>query len=107
MMLVLSIVLAVALGYAVTVGLSMVVTFRITAVSPKFVMRDHRIRQRYKLVQALQWLGCCVAGGYVAAAVTGAAYPWLSGTLLSVILIVVLWANTWEMKQRGLNSQLG
>jgi hypothetical protein len=36
-------VLAVALGYAVTVGLSLVVTFRITAASPKFVMRDHRI----------------------------------------------------------------
>jgi hypothetical protein len=42
----------------------------------------------------------------VAAAVTGAAYPWLLGTLLSAILIFVLWANTCEMKQRGLSSQL-
>lgn len=59
MMPVFSIVLAVALGYAVTVGLSLVVTFRITAASPKFVMRDHRIGQRYKLVHALLWYSSC------------------------------------------------
>jgi hypothetical protein len=33
-------------------------------------------------------------------------YPWLSATLLAVILILVLWTNTWEMRQRGLANQL-
>jgi hypothetical protein len=92
---------ALALGYAVAVGLSMAATFGITAASPAFVAREHRMRPAYKLVQELLWLVCAAAGGFVTAAVSGAAMPWLSGTLLAGIMIMVLWTNTWEMRQRG------
>jgi uncharacterized membrane protein YfcA len=92
---------ALALGYGVAVGLSMAVTFGITLAGPAFVAREHRIRPVYKLIQELLWLACATAGGYVAAAVSGATMPWLSGTLLAGIMIIVLWTNTWEMRQRG------
>jgi hypothetical protein len=95
-----------AVGYTVTVGLAMVATFALTAASPAFVVREYRIRQRYKLVQELLWLACATAGGYATATVTGTVYPWLSAILLAVMLILVLWTNTWEMRQRGLANQL-
>jgi hypothetical protein len=97
---------ALALGYVVAVALSMAGTFAITAANPTFVAKEYRIRQRYKLIQELLWLVCATAGGYVTALVAGGAYPWLSGTLLAGILILVLWTNTWEMRQRGLAHQL-
>jgi hypothetical protein len=31
---------------------------------------------------------------------------WLIGGLLAALLILVLWTNTWEMRQRGLGYQL-
>ena len=95
-----------ALGYAVAVGLSIAVIFGITAVNPGFVMRDHRVRPAYKLVQALLWMVCAAAGGWVTAAVSGGMRPWLLGTLLAGIMVLVLWANTWEMRQRGPAHQL-
>jgi uncharacterized membrane protein YfcA len=95
-----------ALGYAVAVGLSMAATFGITAASAGFVVREHRIRPAYKLVQELLWLMCATAGGYVTAGVSGVTMPWFSGALLAGIMIVVLWTNTWEMRQRGPVHQL-
>jgi hypothetical protein len=92
---------ALALGYAVAVGLSMAATFGVTAASPGFVAREHRIRPAYKLVQELLWLLCATAGGFVTAAVSGVTMPWFSGAVLAGIMIVVLWTNTWEMRQRG------
>jgi hypothetical protein len=97
---------ALAFGYVVTVGLSMAATFGIAAAMPAFVTREHRIRQRYKLVQELMWLVCSAGGGYVTAAVTSASNPWVSGGLLAGVLILVLWTNTWEMRQRGLTNQI-
>jgi hypothetical protein len=102
---VLILVAALAFGYVVAVGLAMAATFGIAAASPAFVTREHRIRQRYKLIQELLWLVCTAAGGYVTAAVTSTANPWLSGALLAGILLLVLWTNTWEMRQRGLANQ--
>jgi hypothetical protein len=100
------IVIGLAVGYTVTVGMAIVTTFAITAADPTFVVREYRIRQRYKLVQELLWLACAVAGGYATATVTGTMYPWLTASLLAAILILVLWTNTWEMRQRGLANQL-
>jgi hypothetical protein len=97
---------ALALGYAVAVGLSLAATFSLTAMSPAFVTKEHRIRQGYKLVHDLLWLVCATAGGFVAAAVSGAAMPWFSGTLLAGAMILVLWTNTWEMRQRGAAHQI-
>jgi hypothetical protein len=98
---------ALALGYAVTVGLSMAATFAVTAATPTaFVTKEHRIRSAYKLIQALLWLFCATVGGFVTAAVSGAAMPWFSGVVLAMTLITVLWTNTWEMRQRGVVHQV-
>jgi hypothetical protein len=98
--------LALFLGYAVAVGLSMAATFGISAASSDFVAEDYRIRRRYKFVQDAIWLVCTTAGGYVAALVIGHTYPWLGGIGLVVILVGVLWLNAWEMRQRGIEHQI-
>jgi hypothetical protein len=98
--------LALFLGYAVTVGLSMAATFGISAVSPGFVAENYRIRRRYKFVQDVVWLACTTAGGYVAALVIGQSRPWLGGIGLIAILVGVLWINAWEMRQRGTEHQI-
>jgi hypothetical protein len=99
-------VLALFLGYAVTVGLSMAATFGISAASPSFVAANYRIRRRYKFVQDAVWLVCTTVGGYVAALVVGQTRPWLGGIGLAAILIGVLWRNAWEMRQRGIEHQI-
>jgi hypothetical protein len=98
--------LALFLGYAVTVGLSMVATFGISAASPRLVAENARIRQKYKFLQDVVWLVCTTAGGYVAALVIGQTRPWLGGIGLVTILVGVLWINAWEMRQRGTEHQI-
>jgi hypothetical protein len=98
--------LALFLGYAVAVALSMAATFGITAVSPGFVSKNNRINPGYKFLQDAVWLVCAVAGGYVAALVNGESHSWLVGSALVAILVAVLWMNVWEMRQRGLGHQL-
>ncbi|HEX4575742.1 MAG TPA: hypothetical protein VH117_00205 [Edaphobacter sp.] len=98
--------LALFLGYAAAVALSMAATFGITAISSNFVSKNHRIRREYKFVQDAVWLVCAMAGGYVAALVNGESHSWLVGSALAGILIAVLWMNVWEMRQRGLGHQL-
>jgi hypothetical protein len=98
--------LALFLGYAVTVGLSMAATFGITAASRSFVSRNYRIRARYKWVQDAVWLACATAGGYAAALVAGGSHAWVVGSALVAILVGVLWLNAWEMRQRGLGHQI-
>jgi hypothetical protein len=98
--------LALFLGYAVTVGLSMAATFGITAASRSFVSRNYRIRARYKWVQDAVWLACATAGGYSAALVAGGSHALVVGSALVAILVGVLWLNAWEMRQRGLGHQI-
>jgi hypothetical protein len=98
--------LALFLGYAVTVALSMAVTFGITAVSPGFVAKNNRINRGYKYAQDAVWLVCTIAGGYVASLVHGESHAWVVGSGLVAILVAVLWMNVWEMRQRGLGHQL-
>jgi hypothetical protein len=98
--------LALFLGYAVAVALSMAATFGITAVSRSFVSKNYRIRREYKYAQDVVWLVCATAGGYVAALVNGESHSWLVGSGLVAILVGVLWINAWEMRQRGLGHQL-
>ena len=99
-------VLALFLGYAVAVGLSMAATFGISAASRGFVAEDYRIRRRYKFAQDAVWFVSTAAGGYVAALVIGETRPWLGGIGLVAILIGVLWVNAWEMRQRGIEHQI-
>jgi hypothetical protein len=98
--------LALFLGYAVTVALSMAATFGITAASRSFVSKNYRIRTGYKYVQDAVWLVCATAGGYAAALINGGSHPWIVGPGLAAILIGVLWLNAWEMRQRGLGHQI-
>ena len=98
--------LALFLGYAVAVALSMAATFGITAVSPNFVSKNNRINRGYKYTQDAVWLVCAMAGGYVASLVNGESHSWLVGSGLVAILVAVLWMNAWEMRQRGLGHQL-
>jgi hypothetical protein len=98
--------LALFLGYAVAVALSMAATFGITAVSHDFVSKNYRISRGYKYAQDAVWLVCAVAGGYVASLVNGESHRWLVGSGLVAILVGVLWMNAWEMRQRGLGHQL-
>jgi predicted outer membrane lipoprotein len=98
--------LALFLGYAVAVGLSMAATFGITAASRSFVSKNYRIRTRYKYAQDVAWVVCTAAGGYASALVYGGSHPWLVGVLLVGVLNAVLWLNAWEMRQRGLGHQI-
>jgi hypothetical protein len=97
---------ALILGYFVAVGLSMMVTFGITKAAPGFVVKDLRLRSGYKFFQDLGWLVFATAGGYLSAVVAEPTLrPWLVGMLLAGVLVVVLWSNTWEVRQRGLGHQ--
>jgi hypothetical protein len=98
--------LALFLGYAVAVALSMAASFGITAVSPSFVAKNNRINRGYKYAQDAVWLVSAIAGGYVASLVRGESHPWVVGSGLTAILVGVLWMNVWEMRQRGLGHQL-
>jgi hypothetical protein len=98
--------LALFLGYAVTVALSMAATFGITAASRDFVAKDYRIKTGYKYAQDGVWLICAGVGGYVTALVNGPSHSFLVGAALVVILVGVLWMNAWEMRQRGLGHQI-
>ncbi|MDQ2834297.1 MAG: hypothetical protein M3Y50_11230 [Acidobacteriota bacterium] len=98
--------LALLLGYATTVALSMASTFAVTFISKEFVVKDFEIRGRYKLLQDVLWLPCAVAGGIVASWVGQNLSPWLAGTAFLTVLLGVLWTNAWEMRQRGIPHQL-
>lgn len=98
--------LALALGYGVTVLLSLAATFGITAASRGFVSKNHRIRRGYKYMQDGFWLLCSMAGGYAAAMVHEGAHAVLVATGLVVILVGALWLNVWEVRQRGLGHQI-
>jgi hypothetical protein len=99
--------LALFLGYVVTVGLSMVATFGITAAASRdFVVQDFRLRRDFKMAQDAAWLVCVTIGGYVSAVAAGKNHPWLTALTLIAILVGVLWLNVWEMRQRGLQHQI-
>jgi hypothetical protein len=99
--------LALFLGYAVTVGLSMAATFGITAASQSFVVKDFKIRRRFKFLQDAIWLLSATVGGYVAAIIaSNLPHPWMAGVGLVAILVAVLWMNAWEMRQRGVPHQV-
>jgi hypothetical protein len=99
--------LALVLGYLVTVGLSMAATFGIAAASPNLVAQGHRITQRYKFLQDGVWLLCTTVGAYMTALILGRDHsPWLGGAGLVVVLVAVLWRNAWERRQRGIGHQI-
>lgn len=100
------ILVALVLGYAMTVGCSLVATFGLASASPDFVARNHRITAGYKRVQALIWGACATAGGFVTCAVAQGTREFEVAALLIASLIGMLWFNTWEARQRGMAHQI-
>ena len=98
--------IALLLGYATTVILSMAATFGITSISKSFVVRDFKIRWRYKLLQDLLWLPCAIAGGFVASFIGAGISQWITGAAFIAVLASILWTNAWEMRQRGIPHQV-
>ena len=96
-----------ALGYCLVVVLSLMATMAIASAARGFVVKDFCLRPAYKLTMALFWTVAAVAAGFVAATVAGpGAVGWLTGVALAGALILVLWTNTWEARQRGLPHQI-
>jgi hypothetical protein len=93
-------------GYLVAVVLSLVVTLGIGSAFPGSVVENYRVRNGYKLLQDGIWLVCATAAGYVTALVADEKPPLLVGGLLAGILVGVLWANSWESRQRGMAHQI-
>jgi hypothetical protein len=93
-------------GYLVAVVLSLVATLGIGSAIPGFVVENYRVRNGYKLLQDGIWLVCSAAAGYVTALVADGEPPLLVGGLLAVGLVSVLWANSWESRQRGMAHQI-
>jgi hypothetical protein len=101
------IVLALLLGYLVAVGLAMAVTFGVAKAAPDFIASDHMLKTGYRLFQVVTWTTCVIVGSYLSALVASTTMrPWLVGGLLATLLLLVLWSNTWEVRQRGLGHQL-
>lgn len=97
---------ALLLGYTSTVLCLFGATFWFTSASPRFVARNHRLTPGYKRVQAVIWLVCVTAGGFVTCAVAQGTQMWIVGASLTGIFIGMLWLNTWEARQRGLAHQI-
>lgn len=98
--------LAIAAGYTVTVAISMVLTFAVTLSRPRFVEADYLIRNGYKLVHELFWLLAAGVGGYTTAYIVKAIHPMVTEAALMGVLIWILWDNSWEARQRGMEHQV-
>ena len=98
--------IALLLGYATTVLLSMASTFAITSTSKSFVVENYKIRARYKFLQDLLWFPWTVAGAFVASFIGSAQSQWIGGAAFIAVLTLILWTNVWEMRQRGLPHQI-
>ncbi len=97
---------ALLLGYSVTVACALAVTFGLTSSSPAFAITAHRVTVSYKRLQLLIWLVCVTLGACVTSAVARGTEPLITASCLAVILVAMLWMNTWEARQRGLGHQL-
>ena len=98
--------LALFLGYAVAVALSMAATFGITAVSPSFVSKNNRIRRRIQVhagwgvAGVRDGRGIC-SGRWSMERLTVAGW---SG--LVAILVAVLWMNAGRCGSEDLATRL-
>ena len=98
--------LAVLAGYIATVLGSLVTTMGLTTAMPRFVVADHKVRGAYKLAHELLWLLCTILGGFVTARVGMGVAIWKQEFLLIGVLVLMLWRNTWEARQRGTAHQI-
>jgi hypothetical protein len=99
-------IVAILAGYVVVVGVTLAVTLAMGSSAPESVVVEHRVRRRFKVTQDLVWLASAALGGFVAALIAGTVRPWMVAALLMAALVLVLWKNTWEARQRGLTHQI-
>lgn len=98
--------LAVLAGYIVSVGFILLSTMAIASAMPRFVIHNHRVRSSYKLLHECMWFLSTLIGAFVAARIGSEVQPIRIEIVLSVALLVILWLNTWEARQRGIAHQI-
>ena len=78
----------------------------IASASPRFVVANYRVRSSYKVTHELMWFFCVLIGGFVTARVGMGMSQWRQELGLSGVLLLMLWRNTWEARQRGTAHQI-
>ncbi len=98
--------LSVLAGYCTSVICALIGTMGIASASPRFVIANHRVRSSYKVTHELMWFGCVLIGGFVTARVGLGMSQWRQELGLISVLLIMLWRNTWEARQRGTAHQI-
>lgn len=97
---------AAIVGYLVTAALSLGGTMVLTSTAPGLVVSAHRLRAPYKLAHEGLWFICVLLGSLAAAWCGSLADRREQEVLLLAALLLALWRNTWEARQRGTAHQL-
>ncbi len=98
--------LSVLSGYCMTVACALLGTMGIASAAPGFVVANHRVRGSYKLTHEAMWFFCVIIGGFVTARVGLGMSQWRQEVGLIGVLVLMLWRNTWEARQRGTAHQI-
>ena len=98
--------LSVLAGYCMTVACALIGTMGIASAAPGFVLANNRVRGPYKLTHEAMWFFCVIVGGFVTARVGLGMSQWRQEIGLISVLLIMLWRNSWEARQRGLPHQI-
>lgn len=98
--------MAILLGYTTAVAVSLITTMGIAASAPAFVVRDFRVRSPYKMLHEILWFLGALLGGLVTALAGMGISEWKAKLGLCVLLVLMLWRNSWEARQRGTAHQI-
>ena len=98
--------LAVLAGYIVAVGLILLSTMAIASAMPRFVVQNFRVCGKYKFLHEFMWFLSTTAGTFVAARIASDVQPIRLALVLGAALLIILWRNTWEARQRGIAHQV-
>ena len=98
--------IAILLGYTTTVAASLLATMGVAAGAPAFVARDYRVRSPYKFLHEALWFMCALLGGVVASLAGMGVAEWKAKVGLTAFLLLMLWRNSWEARQRGTAHQI-
>jgi hypothetical protein len=98
--------LSVLIGYCLTIACALIGTMGLASAAPRFVIANHRVRGMYKLTHEVMWFLCVVVGSFVTARIGLGMSEWLQEIALTGVLLLMLWRNTWEARQRGIAHQI-
>ncbi|WP_263408251.1 hypothetical protein [Terriglobus tenax] len=92
--LILFVVISVLCGYLAVIGVYLALTFGVTALQPRFVMRKGHFTGAFITLHSLLWAVCGAAGGYVATRLSPGDKPYQiylpAGILVLAISYIVL-----------------